>query len=202
MKQLALCCLVFLMLAASSFAQNFEGQLVYERINRSKAGEAQPGQRIEYFFKGNAVRIDFYGDMVATTPRNSYIADKNGRLLAWAMDVNGPVTDETRLQQIPATMWDKANIVYTGARKTIQGQNCRELEMRINQLVIKSWVADLPVDYNQLLAPIHSAYEGLLPENSRGLPLEVVVTNQGREVFSMRALRVSNKPVDAGRFRF
>lgn len=193
----ALLCL----LVGTSFGQAFEGQVIYERLMKSKSGELRETRRTEYLIKGNAVRVDHFENMQATTPLNTYIADKNGKLLAVAGGEKDRTATETQLPAITASTWAAASIEKTGRTKKILGQDCYELIVQINAIKITAWVTAVDVDYNQLLAPLNSAYEGLLPLNSKGLPLELKVENNGLEAYSLRAIRFTPKAVDAGLFR-
>lgn len=187
--------------AASAIGQAFEGQVIYERLMKSKSGELRETRRTEYLIKGNAVRMDHFENMQATTPLNTYIADKNGKLLAVAGGEKDKTATETRLEPIAASIWAQAQIEKTGNTKKLLGQTVYELIVTINAIKVTAWVTAIDFDYNQLLAPLNSAYEGLLPENSQGLPLEVKVENKGLEVYTLRAIRFTPKTVDAGLFR-
>jgi hypothetical protein len=193
----ALICL----LAGSAIGQAFEGQVIYERLMKSKSGELRETRRTEYLIKGNAVRLDHFENMQATAPLNTYIADKNGKLLAVAGGEKDRTATETRLEAIPASIWAQAKIEKTGNTKKILGQATYEMIVEINTVKITAWVTAIDFDYNQLLAPLNSAYEGLLPDNSKGLPLEVKVENMGIEAYTLRAIRFTPKTVDAGLFR-
>ncbi len=199
-KALGLVALICLMVG-TVVGQAFEGQVIYERLMKSKSGELRETRRTEYLIKGNAVRMDHFENMQATTPLNTYIADKNGKLLAVAGGEKDRTATETRLEAIPASIWAQANIEKTGNTKKLLGQTVYELVVSINHIKITAWVTAIDFDYNLLLAPLNSAYEGLLPENSRGLPLEVKVENNGVEVYTLRAVRFTPKVVDAGLFR-
>lgn len=192
---------LLLTLAATAFGQSFEGQVIYERLMKSKSGELKETRRTEYVIKGNAVRLDHYVDMQATKAQNTYIADKNGKLLAIAGGEKDRTATETYLQPIPAAIWSETTFEKTGNTKKVMGQDCYELIVQINSVKITAWVTAINFDYNQLLAPLNSAYEGLLPLNTKGLPLEVKVENNGMEVYTLRAVRFTPKTVDAGLFR-
>jgi len=192
--------LMFL-LAVSATAQGFEGQVIYERLMKNKSGELKETRRTEYLIKGNAVRLDHFENMQATSALNTYIADKNGKLLAVAGGEKDRTATETRLQAIPADIWAAASIEKTDKTKKILGQDCYELIVKINQVKITAWVTNIDFDYNQLLAPLNSAYEGLLPANTKGLPLEVKVESNEVEAYTIRAVRFTPKVVDAGLFR-
>lgn len=200
MKKASLIALICL-LAGTAVGQAFEGQVIYERLMKSKSGELKQTRRTEYLIKGNAVRLDHFENMQATTPLNTYIADKNGKLLAVAGGEKDRTATETRLETIPANIWAQASIEKTGKTKKMLGQTVYELIVQINTVKITAWVTNIDFDYNLLLAPLNSAYEGLLPQNSKGLPLEVKVESDGLEVYTLRAVRFTPKSVDAGLFR-
>jgi len=190
-----------LTLAATAFGQGFEGQVIYERLMKSKSGELTETRRTEYVIKGNAVRMDHYVDMQATKAQNTYIADKNGKLLAIAGGEKDRTATETYIQPIAPSIWAAATFENTGKTKKILGQDCFELIVQINAVKITAWVTSIDFDYNQLLAPLNSAYEGLLPVNTKGLPLEVTVESNGMEAYTLRAVRFTPKTIDAGLFR-
>lgn len=129
-------------------------------------------RRTEYIIKGNAVRLDHYENMQATTPLNTYIADKNGKLLAVAGGEKDRTATETRIQPIPASIWAEATLEKTGKTKKILGQDCYELIVQIKEIKITAWVTNVNFDYNQLLAPLNSAYEGLLLKTPTDYPLK------------------------------
>lgn len=183
------------------FGQTFEGQVIYERLVKSKSGDLKETRRTEYLIKGNAVRLDHFEHMQAIVPLNTYIADKNGKLLAVAGGEKDRTATETQLEVIPASIWAATTLEKTGKTKKILGKDCYELVMQISSVKITAWVTEIDFDYNQLLAPLNSAYEGLLPVNSKGLPLEVRVESKGLEVYTLRAIRFTPKVVDAGLFR-
>ncbi len=201
MKKIFLAILFVQLFAGMAWAQSFEGQVVYERLLKQKNGALSETRRTEYHVKGNAVRVDHYANMQATTPLNSYIADKNGRLLAIAGGEKDKTATETALLPVTDAVWSASEVRKTGNTKTILGQKCFEVVTKYDHLVITAWVAPNSVDYNNLLAPLNSIQEGLLPVGTTGIPLEVKVSSYDLEVFTLRAVRYTPKVVDAGIFR-
>lgn len=177
----------------------FEGKVIYEKreLNSSDAFKI-----INYYIKNNKVRIDF---LKSDEPKNIKISriingDSASVILLIPKLGSGA---KGKLKSLGPEIQAKVRLSMGNERRNILGYECLKITTIFEETTITAWVTpEINFDYNKLIVNVLGIYEGLLPAQMLGLPLEVKIEDKANNSISiLKALQVNPEKIPESVFK-
>jgi hypothetical protein len=148
------------------------------------------------YIKKNKVRMDFLADAQAFSPHISRISNadtKLSTLISYQTQLAGVSSTAKPLQ---GTLGVRI-IPDSTTTTNILGYNCIKINTQTPDANTVNWVANINFDYNRLLGVFNGASAGLLPPNTKGLPLQTIINNtQNNLTTQIIATKIETQTID------